>query len=190
MRIGIDIDDTITNTYDDVLVMHSKKYGYDLDKLRNDKLDYEGLAKICPDYENFVKSSFDILAQNVSLKEDVVEVINKLKDDGHEIIFVTARTYEEYSDPYKISYDYLKRNNVYFDKLIVDARDKGQVCVDENINIFIDDFDFNCKKILARNIETLQFDTCFTPSVDGVRRVYSWNEVYEIINSKVVDEEE
>ena len=117
---------------------------------------------------------------------DVVSVLNKLKEDGHKIIIITARTYEEYDDPYKISYEYLKKNNIPFDKLIVNAKDKASTSVLEGIDLFIDDNTLNCKAVLSKGIETLQYDTTFVKPSKNLKRVYSWEEVYKVVKEMTI----
>ena len=58
---------------------------------------------------------------------------------GYTIEIVTARNNTEYEDPYKITYDYLKKHNIYFDKINVNVSNKGLFCKTNNIDILIDD---------------------------------------------------
>ena len=72
-------------------------------------------------------------------REDVVDVIKKLRKDGHKIYIITARDSEFHNDPYELSKTWLDKNNIEYDKLIVNARDKVKICKEQNVNIFIDD---------------------------------------------------
>ena len=139
MNIGIDIDDTITYTYETLLPMVAVKYGMNLNKLKMQKPSYAMLRNILPDYDDFVAEHLPIVAKIVPLREGVIEVLTKLREQGHKIIFITARNHNEFKNPYKISYDFLEVNNIPYDKLLVNISDKAQQCVAEEIDLFIDD---------------------------------------------------
>ena len=70
------------------------------------------------------------------------------------------------------------------DKIITNRMDKGQVCIEENIDIFIDDNISNCEKVSENGIEVLLFDAPFNRNCMKFKRVYDWKEVYNIINKK------
>mgnify|MGYP000000786677 CR=1 FL=1 len=183
MNIGIDIDDTITDTYETLLPMIAVKYGMDLGKLMDRKLNYKALNAILPDYHNFVVENYHILARMVPLKKDVIEVLNKLRKEGNKIIFITARNIEEYKNPYKLSYDYLIKNKVPFDKLITNIKDKGKECINQGIDLFIDDNTLNCKAVKKYGIKTVQFDSGFACRDEDMIKVRTWNELYELVNN-------
>lgn len=181
MNIGIDIDDTITNTYETLIPMIAIKYGLNLSKLLKTKPDYSMLSNIIPEYNKDKMELFTAMAKVVPLKEDVVDILTRLREEGHRIIFITARNPIEYGDPYKISYEFLKSHNVPFDALYTNVADKASKCVVEGIDLFIDDSTRNCKAVKKRGVPTLQFDACFTEPIKDMKRVKSWEEVYQII---------
>lgn len=182
MNIGVDIDDTITNTYETLLTIISMKYGLNHKKLIDMNLGYEEIENNLENFNSYKKDLFSVMAKSVTLKENVVEVLKKLKEEGNNIILITARNYEEYGDPYNVSLEFLKKNKIPFDKLFVDVYDKGSLCKKENIDIFIDDNVRNCNSVKDVGIRTVQFDTSFTPKVEDVEHVSSWNEFYELLH--------
>lgn len=186
MNIGIDIDDTITNTYNVLIPMIALKYGMDINKLLSQRPTYKFLNKTLPNYNLIKPDIFPAMAKIVPLKDGVVETLKKLKEEGHKIIFITARNYGEYIDPYKISLDYLNANGVPFDKLIVDCKDKGKECVINSIDLFIDDNTGNCTSVNNKGIPTLQFDAPFNKDTNKFRRVNNWEEVYQIVQEMYV----
>lgn len=186
MNIGIDIDDTITFTYETLIPMIAISYGLNIRKLLNQKPSYKMLEKTLPNYENFALNNFSTMAKMVPLRDGVVSILNKLREDGHRIIFITARNYVEYDDPYKLSKDYLDKNNIPYDKLLVNVKDKGRECILEKIDLFIDDNTNNCKAVKRKGIDTWQFDTVFTEKIEGIDRVDSWEEVYKRIQEMYV----
>ena len=182
MNIGIDIDDTITYTYETLLSIVSVKYGMSIHKLFTQKPSYKMLHKTLPNYDEFAIANFSRMAKMAPLRDDVIEVLQKLRDEGHKIIFITARNYEEYPDPYALSYDYLTRKGVPFDKLVVNAKDKAKECILQGIDLFIDDNAKNCKAVQNRGITTIQMGTDFTDISKGLERINSWKDIYKRIN--------
>ncbi|MGN1371762.1 MAG: hypothetical protein ACI4XM_05775 [Candidatus Coprovivens sp.] len=181
MNIGIDIDDTITHTYETLLPMVAIRYGMNLKKLQLQKPSYAMLRNMLPNYETFASESLPVVAKIVPLRDGVIDVLTKLREQGHKIIFMTARNNAEYKDPYKISHEFLEVNGVPYDKLLVNIEDKAQQCIVENIDLFIDDNNDNCRLVHKTGIETWQFGTIFTQKIKGIDRVDSWNEVYNRI---------
>jgi uncharacterized HAD superfamily protein len=116
------------------------------------------------------------------LKPSVKEVINKLHDEGHEIIIITARNDKEYSNPYITTYLYLVKNDILFDKIYVNIENKGAFCKEQKVDVFIDDSVRNCKSTIDSGIITLLFDNTFNKENKDIRRVFNWNEAYKIIN--------
>ncbi len=181
MNIGIDIDDTITHTYETLLPMVAVRYGMNLKKLRMQSPSYKMLRKTLPNYDRFASENYPSMAKIVPLREGVIDVLSKLREQGHKIIFITARNRDEYVDPYKISCDFLNMNGVPYDKLLVNVVDKAKQCVVEGIDLFIDDNNDNCRSVKKTGIETWQFGTVFTQKINGIDRVTNWDEIYNRI---------
>lgn len=179
MNIGIDIDDTITCTYETLLPMIALRYGMNMEHLWKQRPSYQMLASILPNYSNFVTENFSTMAKMVPVRNGVVDVLTRLKKEGHKIIFISSRNTLEYNDPYQLSYNYLKMNQIPFDKLIVNSSDKAKECILQEIDLFIDDNTKHCKAVQKKGIPTLQFGTSFTPKTKVLDRVNSWEEVYQ-----------
>lgn len=79
-----------------------------------------------------------------------------MKEKGFEIIIITARDSEFHIDPFNQSKSWLEKNNIYYDKLIVNARDKASVCLKEKIDYLIDDSEYNCKFVNEAGIKTIK----------------------------------
>lgn len=145
MRIGIDIDDTIKNTYYrllkklrkfiNMIIMNCyKKYNYS-------KI-YELLF-----FNNKRINNFDEILKDVDLKTNAKNVINVLSKK-YKIYFITARNNNEYSEPYIYTEKFLKNNNIDYKVLAVDIRDKGKYCKENSIDLFIDDNIYNSESTL------------------------------------------
>ncbi len=185
MRIGIDVDDTITNSYDTIIDLISKVYNKDSNELKEKGTTYYDIIEDhvnFPGYTKFAADNFDTIMPNIPLIDNAKEVINKLHEDGHQIIIITARNDREYSNPYMTTYLYLVKHDILFDKILVNMPDKGPLCKKENIDIFIDDSVINCESAINNGINTYLFDRTFNRNNKDIKRVLNWEEVYKIIN--------
>ena len=114
-------------------------------------------------------------------KEDAVEIIKKLKTEGHTIMIITARHDNNIQDVYNISKDWLKRYDIPYDKLVVNSTDKAEKCKENGINLFIDDIINNCENVHNElNIPVYLFDSPYNQKHENtaIKRVFSWKELY------------
>lgn len=177
MNIGIDIDDTITNTYETFLPLVALEYGLNLNKMIKNKETYQGLYKTLPNYGDFMRKTISSVAKIVPLKDDVREVLTKLREHGNKIIFITARNVNEFADPYKVTKDFLDVNEIPYDKVIVNVTDKANECILEDIDLFIDDNSDNCRSVSKKGILTWQFASSFNSKLKGIDRVDGWLDI-------------
>lgn len=180
MKIGIDIDDTITDTYYKVLEFVSKEKNIEFDILKSKNYDYDELydGVDYPPMGDFIWNNFYKIIPNIKVKENAVEIMEKIIDDGHEIILITARSHAKPNQ----TKEYLKENKVPYTKFYECIHNKGELAQDEKIDLFIDDSVKNCKQVLDRNIKVLLFDAPYNKKCKDYNRVCSWNEVYNFIN--------
>lgn len=195
MNIGIDIDDTISNTFETFLPYMKKFIEQDL----NRKLDLNLSSRT--DYYNVVekygisdeearvfwKKYFVQIVENVLPKEASVETINKIKEKGNKIVLITARFDDEIVDIKALTEKWLKENNIKYDKLIINSQNKLEIAKQENIEIFIDDSIRNCEMLSSGNIKTYMFSTKNNEYYENenILKVKSWNEFYENIKEVI-----
>ena len=195
MNIGIDIDDTICNTYE-IFLPYLKKYmeeelGREYYFDLNDKSDYYKLVKrfgITEDEDSkFWEKYFPCIIEDVVPKSNSVEVIKKIKEEGNKIFLITARYAVEGYDVEGKTREWLEKNNILYDKLIINSHNKLEIAERENIDIFIDDSIRNCSMLLEGNIKTYMYTTEYNEFFknEKLNRVYSWNEFYEMIKEEM-----
>ena len=150
MRIGIDLDDTITKT-DEILFKYAKIYNEEEKILFNINREEWNLTKAFGWNEENIKEFFSKYLKSIyeeaEIKENAKERINKLKDDGNEIIIITARDTKSLKEVHKVCKDWLINNKINVDKIVVDGEDKAQKCLENKIDIFIDDNICNCENV-------------------------------------------
>ncbi len=192
MNIGIDIDDTISNSFESVFADSQK---FDIEKLGNSgKLENYGkidnhnyIETMYPHWtekqrNSFWKKYFINMLTKATPKPYAPEIIKKLKKEKNNIIFITSR-YEVLPNR-KIIENYtrkwLENNNIPYDELIMNAQNKLEVAKKANIDLFIDDSISHCKKMQEGNIKTLLFTSIMNQNLEvpELERVYSWHQIY------------
>lgn len=190
MRIGIDIDNVISNFNEELL---NEYLNYDK-QLRNTGIinknaEYirRGMFDWTEDEEiSFYRNNIERIAKSLKVKDGAKEYINKLIADGHIVYIITGRDNGEYKEPYKMTKEWLDSNSIKYNKLILtDAYKKDEKaikCLENNIDIMIDDSIGNCKHCIENNIKTLLMDTPYNRFID-MPRVNDWKEIYEVISN-------
>lgn len=196
MNIGIDIDDTISETFE-TLLPYSQKYTIE-DLKKESKIDFR--ADLSNHFYivymnnwteneaiNFWSKYYAEILKQVNIKTFAAEVINKLKEQGHKIYLITARWDMPRDNIKEITRKWLEEKEVKYDELIINASDKTKLVEENKIDIFIDDSFNNCKSI-AENTNSKVY--MMTSRVNGnlnddkVKRVFSWPEIYDLINKE------
>ena len=195
MVIGIDIDDTTVVTVESMV-----KYGdkYDTEVL-NREAKKDNLGRIKDRYymkalygwtEEEKFAFFDMYYKNV-LEEcyplsNASEIINKLKQEGNEIIFITARlTNIKNCETENITKETFRKYNIPYDKLIMNVDDKLKFCKENDVEVFIEDSYETCKNLQENGIKAYLMTTKMNRNIvdEKIERVSSWNEVYEKITN-------
>ena len=195
MVIGIDIDDTTVVTVESMV-----KYGdkYDTEVL-NREAKKDNLGRIKDRYymkalygwtEEEKFAFFDMYYKNV-LEEcyplpNASEIINRLKQEGNEIIFITARlTNIKNCETENITKETFRKYNIPYDKLIMNVDDKLKFCKENGVEVFIEDSYETCKSLQENGIKAYLMTTKMNRNIvdDKIERVSSWNEVYEKITN-------
>ena len=135
----------------------------------------------------FWREIADTMLAKAKPKASAVNVVNNLKKYGHKIIIISARTNQWHKDPYKLTFDWLTKNNIPFDKIIVGHLDKTDSCVKEKIDIFIDDTPETLVKLQNVNIDTILMSTYHNKNqtVYSGKSLSSWKQIEKYINSKI-----
>ncbi len=181
MRIGFDLDDTICNTdelttyYQDIYIKEKK---ISADTLWNDmqyKLD-------------FLKLYCEKIFLEAKLKESVKDVIDSLKDEGNEIYIITARSLDHIFNAYEVTKKYLENNSILFDKLIIKAGDKVNACIENKIDVMIDNSKYNFDMLVLNDVNAILYDE-FNEYEEVENRVTGWNQMIRKIKEVVGKEE-
>ena len=182
-KIAIDIDNTICNT--------TEFYGkmaieYDREVLqKNNDIDFSKVMPRSEDWSQeellyFVENYFNKEALNIPIKEDAVTYINKLKELGYEIVFITNRGIREDDHTDLIVPDYLRKHNIPYDKIITKSNDKYMYL--DDVDYFIDDAIRNCEEALEKSkTKVIMFETDKTKDYEN-NKIFKTSSLEEIFN--------
>lgn len=185
MRIGVDIDGVLTdyNTF-------CMEYGtLEYDVCDSNAYYFSKMFNISnEEYYRFFNKYRDIYSTSKYIRAFASEVLNKLKSEGNSIIIITARdfvTSENDDGSGKVLYTkkWLKDNNIPYDKIFFTPHDKVPTVLEEKIDVMIEDSPNNISSI-SKYIPVIRMDTRYNNTTNGknIYPVYSWNEIYRLIN--------
>ena len=193
MRIGIDVDGVLTDICQWQLDCGSKySYEHNLKGIVNpysqETYDVFELNKF-EDDDFWNKYLYEYIMYEPARKY-ASEVIKKLKDENNEIYIVTAR-YETVKDTplgeemRNILKSWLAKNNIYYDKIIYTTENKVPYCIDNSIEIMIEDSPKNIES-LSKYIPIICFNSRYNQNCTGnnITQCFSWYDIYENISKK------
>ena len=202
MNIGIDIDDTIANTYD-VLFNYAQNYTInDIGKEIKDVNRNSITHMYCTVFHNwnkeedkeFLDKYYEKTVLKVQPKMYAVENIKRLKESGDKIYLITARFLSDKFDVEKLTKDWLEKYGIPYDKLILNSQNKVIAAKENDIDIFVDDSIKNCTEMANVGIKTYMMDTIINKDFESedIERVYSWPHLYQKIEiiKKIKKEED
>lgn len=190
MNIGIDIDDTLTNTYE---LAFNYAEEYTVNELKKE-IQYVNREKIRNRFtQNFHGWSeeedrafwdkyYEIIVKNVRIKPFAKEVIDKLRDEGDCIYFITARHISEKFDIEEVTRTWLKKHEIEYEGIYLNISDKAKIIKNNNIDFFIDDNITNCLNVLETGIKTCIMDGLINCNFynEKIERIYSWPHLYQV----------
>lgn len=191
MNIGIDIDDTIANTYD-VLFKYVQEYTIHDIVTDREKNNRDMIAQMYrTNFRNgdkkqdkeFFNRYYEKTVLKVKPKMNAIENIKKLKEEGNQIYLITARFPSEKFNIEELTKGWLKKYDIPYDKLILDSENKVITAKEHCIDIFVDDNIKNCTEMAKVGIKTYIMDTIVNKDFidENIERVYSWSQLYQKI---------
>ncbi len=168
MTIGIDIDDTITKTSENI-----KKY---LAKYKPGFTDnYHNLPAV--EYDEFLYTYQSEISATNELRENVKEAFDYFKSHDIKIIIITHRSNKYAHDIDNISINHLKKNGLLFDKFI-NTPEKGIAAFENHLDLFIDDKESNLDDVSKYGIKCLKFSSEKSSKYETFS---NWSDIIEFI---------
>lgn len=190
MKIGIDVDGVILD-FQRILITYGELY--DFIELKKGGIVNREETRLVDRYNwtpedrlNFINKYFIKLSKMAPLVPGAKEVINMLKEEGHELIVISARggNLEEMKD---VAMEKLKKEGLSFDKYYWKQEDKLEIAKKENIDLMIDDNYNVCKKLSSSGIKTIYFRDLETKKIEEskyLKEINNWGEIYRYLTNK------
>lgn len=182
MRIGIDIDDVITETYQSIknCIDEYDKNGelsnYMEDIMRGDNSN--------PTVKRFFDENCTLFFNNAKMKEHANEVIQRLLENGHEVYIISSRGEIRFKGSEDLTLNYFRANNIPYTKILWNSFDKATICRDNNIDIMVDDSAKHCIAVQKQGIKSILFTSEVNKSIDvTIPRVNNWLELEQMLNN-------
>ena len=185
MRIGIDIDNTITNTRETIRAYLERyalarrlPYRFDPSKYTLE----EAVSWEPGDLEMFIQLHLGNIYRDVTPKPGAVEVIRDLHSNNY-IALITSRNRRN-GNIREVTLEWLACNQVEYDQLIMNDTDnmhhfsKLAVCLENDIQVMIEDHDGLALE-LSGSIPVILFDHPYNNHLqaDNIVRIQDWEQV-------------
>ena len=185
MKIGVDIDDTISCTNKRMIeeaLRYDEEYvngrGF---KNKNGETFIEKFYWNVYNVDGFLqkvrKSKFFL---GLEVKEQADEYLNKLYQEGHEIYFITRR-HTSLGVKLKTK-KWLKNNGFKYNNIYFGIVDKGKFCKDNNIDLLIDNDYKNVDQAIKYGVDAILMVDDYNKLLRKYNKVKNWQEIYDYIN--------
>ena len=184
MKIGIDLDGVVFNS-EALWAVYGELYDYK--ELNKNSLIKRDEPRVQDKYQwnnEETQKYFDkyIDIDNFDFVPGAKEVINLLKQEGYELIAITARN--DYCHGKEYALKKLQEAGISFDKMYFGEKDKLNTCLREKIDYMIDDNYHICKNLSNNGIKTLYFHSLGRVHLQNnknIYEVYNWGEIYRYL---------
>lgn len=175
MRIGVDIDGVISDSYPAWLGELNLHFGKNITVLE----DYEmHLVFDVPsdDMNNFFVQNVERLFDIPHPVKGAKKGIETLLQDGHEVVYVTARSQEEE----EFTSRWMKKHGIPYEQILFSGhKSKVDFVKEWKLELFIEDYLVNAKAISKLGIPVLLLDTSYNQGElpQEVIRCQNWQEI-------------
>ena len=140
MRIGVDIDNVLSN-FNEVLLNDYINHDKSLRNsgIVNKEVYIRNMFDWSEEYEKeYYKNNIERLAYLFEPIKDCSKYIKMLRNEGNRIYIISGRDNGEYSDPYNMTINWLKKYDIEYDELILtnayNHQEKADICLEKNIS--------------------------------------------------------
>ena len=134
MKIGLDIDDTTTNSRK-VFRKEIKKYRH-----KNKLKRYSEVLQLSEEeFKKFLKERGENIYTRIKPKKHEAKVISKWNQMGHEIYFITARSDDDCTKIEQLTKRCLEKYHIPFNQVILQSKNKAEDAKELNLDVFVDD---------------------------------------------------
>jgi len=179
VRIGIDIDGVVSDSYPAWLEELNRHYGKNITVI-DDYAMHLVFDVPWDDMNNFFIANVERLFMMAEPVCGAKEGIETLLREGHELVYITARTPEEKD----VTVRWLTLHGIPHEHVLFTGfKSKVDLVKQWGIEAFIEDYQVNAKMIAESGVPVFLLNTTYN-QVDlstGITRCQSWNEILEEI---------
>lgn len=193
MKIGIDIDDTTFLTVKSMLkyadIFEEEISGEPTNRDSFGLITNRYYLKVLYGWNDETKFAFfkkyykDVL-EECTMLPNANKVIQKLKEEGDTIHFITARLMNiEGCNTEKITRESLANFDISYDSLDLHVSDKVTFFKENNIDLCIEDSYETCRQLTDNGIKSILMTTKMNQQIDAgeITRANNWDEIYREI---------
>ncbi|HMM05375.1 MAG TPA: hypothetical protein PKD52_01700 [Clostridiales bacterium] len=185
MVLGIDIDDVITDT-SAALMAHAKIHEVEVCQ-KGEILDHLPQVMRGEIQSPRVKLYFERHMANVMaaalVKDGAKATLKRLKAKGHRLVYITARGDTKFPGSREKTMEFLKKEQLPWDKIVFDSFDKLKDCLEQQIELMVDDSVKNCEDLTKGGIHTVLFTSPVNIGIaTDLDRVNDWDELERYID--------
>ena len=116
------------------------------------------------------------------VKESAREIIERLKNEGHNINIISSRAVPMFKTPYETTEKFLREKGIVYDKLLVGRIEKKSSCIENELDVLIEDEPQYITQ-MSEFMPVIVFDAVYNKQCIGnnIIRVHDWNDVYSNI---------
>ena len=159
MKIAVDLDDTLS-----VVDRVTRAKGYIARSGLPYKLVDENAHALesvfdweLPEVLKFVREGGITVFTDAEARKGARECLAALREAGHEIVVLTARSKEWFVNPEKVSRDWLEKRRIPYDEIVAGIDDKGSYCAAHGISVLIDDGLEHCLSAQNAGVKAILF---------------------------------
>lgn len=176
MKIGIDIDDTLTNTKE-LQHFYWKEYYNENPTSEFTENIPENINRFGNDYIDEFWNKYRFKLFNPSFKDNASNIIKRLREENNIIYIITSRPNDKYPDLVNKLKTMFDENNIEYDFICTSIKNKAEFLVTNDIDILIDDDILHIEESIKNGKEAILFNDI---EFDGYK-TNNWIDIYGII---------
>lgn len=195
MIIGIDVDEVLADMNDKLNLYHNENYNTNVERSHYKTFDLTKTWNCTREeadnrFKEFLESHH---FKKITPKEGAEKTINILKNQGHELIIITARgtiIHEETITWLNLHFKNIFSKIHFAKSWNSPGKRKWEICLDEKIEIMIDDGPHIIRDCSKHNIKSIIMDAPWNQNENPEHsyRVKSWKEALTIIEKINLEE--
>lgn len=184
MNIGIDIDNVITAfdsaILNEFLLEDKNKRNVGIINKNSRHINYGMFDWSETEVDEFYNNNMERIAKGLKPRINCKKYMDKLLQDGHKLFLISHRAYPHYLTPEQTTFDWLKKHNINYTKLIIsNSPDKTKECKENGIDIMIDDRVSQCKIMRSNGVNCMLMLTKYNrKEKEDLPFATSWKNLY------------